>query len=89
MTRGQGGRTLREIRRPAQEVEPGEGALRRKGLRLRVGVILAALTLFGSATAGPIEDAKTAYAKSDYATAFQIMRPLAEQGNAEAQMSVG
>jgi hypothetical protein len=45
---------------------------------------LLALTLFGVAMAGPLEDAKTAYQRGDYATALQIERPLAEQGNASA-----
>jgi hypothetical protein len=85
---GGGAVALCEIRRPVQEGEPVEGALRREGLRLRAGVIVAALTLFGSATAGPAEDAQTAFAKGDYATAFQIWRPLAEQGDAYAQLCV-
>jgi uncharacterized protein len=50
---------------------------------------LLALALFGTAMAGPLEDAHTAYGKGDYKTAFQIFRPLAEQGNAEAQIGVG
>ena len=35
--------------------------------------------------AGPLEDATAAYERGDYATALQIIRPLADQGHAEAQ----
>jgi hypothetical protein len=59
--------------------------LRRKGLRLRAGVIVAALALFGSAMAGPAEDGQAAYQRGDYAAAMRLWRPLAEQGNARAQ----
>ena len=50
---------------------------------------LLALVLFGSATAGPLEDGEAAYKSHDYATALQILRPLAERGNAEAQNRLG
>jgi TPR repeat protein len=50
---------------------------------------LLALALFGSAMAGPLEDGQAAYQKGDFATAFQILRPLAEQGDARAQCAVG
>jgi TPR repeat protein len=36
-------------------------------------------------TAAPFEDAGTAYMKRDYAKATGLLRPLAEQGNADAQ----
>jgi TPR repeat protein len=55
---------------------------------LCVGGVLA-LALFGVAAAGPLEDAKTAYQKGDYAATIQLIRPLAEQGNAIAQDSLG
>ena len=38
----------------------------------------------GAATAGPIEDAFTAYYSNDYATALKLVQPLAEQGNPDA-----
>ena len=41
------------------------------------------------ATAGPLEDAVAAYARSDYATALRIFRPLANQGNAIGQYILG
>jgi TPR repeat protein len=48
-----------------------------------------ALALFGAAAAGPLEDATSAYQRGDYATALRIVRPLAEQGDAGAQGSLG
>jgi uncharacterized protein len=50
---------------------------------------LLAVALFGVARAGPFEDAKAADQKGDYATELQILRPLAEQGNALAQLGLG
>jgi hypothetical protein len=48
-----------------------------------------ALALSGVARAGPFEDAQAADQKGDYATELQILRPLAEQGNALAQLGLG
>ncbi len=50
---------------------------------------LLAFALFGSAEAGPLEDAKAAGERSDYATELHILRPLAGQGNATAQFRLG
>ena len=36
-----------------------------------------------------LQDASTAFFKRDYSTAFKEFKPLAEQGNAEAQFSLG
>ncbi|MGH7180653.1 MAG: tetratricopeptide repeat protein [Nitrospiraceae bacterium] len=41
------------------------------------------------AAAGPIEDAVSAYYRGDYTLAAQLSRPLAEQGQAEAQFILG
>ncbi len=48
-----------------------------------------ALALFGAAMAGPFEDGEAAYQKGDYAAAGNYWRPLADQGNAEAQNGLG
>jgi TPR repeat protein len=48
-----------------------------------------ALAPFGVARAGPFEDAQAADQKGDHATELQILRPLAEQGNALAQLGLG
>ena len=46
------------------------------------------IALSGTALALPQPDAEAAYARGDYATAFQIWLPLAEQGSAQAQLNV-
>jgi hypothetical protein len=44
-----------------------------------------ALALFGVAAAGPLDEAKAAAERGDYATKMRLIRPLAEQGDAHAQ----
>jgi TPR repeat protein len=39
--------------------------------------------------AGPFEDAVAASAKGDYASALRLLRPLADQGDAAAQYTLG
>jgi TPR repeat protein len=56
--------------------------------RILVGVV-GALTLVGAAFAEPWEDAMAAYERDEYATALQLWRPLAEQGDADAQAHLG
>ena len=43
----------------------------------------------GLAQAGPIEDGRAAFQLGDYATAMRLWRPLAEQGNADAETLIG
>jgi uncharacterized protein len=56
---------------------------------------LAAVALFimpafeGAAGAGPLDDAVAAAQRGDYATELRLLRPLALQGNAEAQAALG
>ena len=65
----------------------------RKGARrlLLVGL----LTLFVSSSlclaafGGDLEDAYAAYERGDYAAAYRLIKPLAEQGNAKAQFNLG
>jgi hypothetical protein len=52
-------------------------------LILSIGIVLS-----GTAFALPQPDAEAAYARGDYATAFKIWLPLAEQGSAQAQRNV-
>ena len=42
-----------------------------------------------TANAAPIDDAFAAHQRGDYAQALKILRPLAAQGNALAQSSIG
>jgi uncharacterized protein len=54
-----------------------------------VAALMLAVSFAGSAAAGPIEDAGAAYTKGDYTTTLRLLRPLAEQGNASAQVRLG
>jgi TPR repeat protein len=51
--------------------------------------ILSFLICTASAFAGALEDGQAAYKRGDFATALKLIRPLAEQGNAEAQHDLG
>ncbi len=50
---------------------------------------LLVLATAGSANAGPVEDAATALETLDYKTAFGLLLPLAEHGNASVQFNLG
>ncbi len=43
----------------------------------------------GSLEAGSLKDARAAYEAFDFVEAVRILRPIAEQGNAEAQLFLG
>ena len=43
----------------------------------------------GAAIAGPLEDGLEAYKKGDFDTAVRLLRPLAEQGNPQAEEKLG
>ena len=45
--------------------------------------------LIATANAAPMDDAKAAYERGDYAQALKILKPLAAQGVAEAQFNLG
>lgn len=51
--------------------------------------LVSPLSIAGGAVAGPFEDAQAAHGRRDYATALRLWRPLADQGNAEAQYALG
>jgi TPR repeat protein len=51
--------------------------------------IIFVLALPHSVLAGSLENAGAAIKRRDYATALQLIRPLAEQGNATAQYNLG
>jgi TPR repeat protein len=58
-------------------------------LKHALAAIILVLSLAAPVAAGPLEDAKAAWSRGDYATALQIFRPLANQGYAEAQRLLG
>src|SRR5262245_33191412 len=47
------------------------------------------LSIVTSVWAGPFEEAIAAYNREDYASALQLLRPLAESGNVRAQFLLG
>jgi hypothetical protein len=53
---------------------------------LVVGLVLAAV---GAAVADPLQDGSSAYQRKDYEAALNLWRPIAEQGNPEAQRWLG
>ena len=55
----------------------------------RILTALLLLMLTTSAWGQDFEKGLQAYGRGDYATAIQIWRPLAERGNAEAQLGIG
>ena len=58
-------------------------------LKLKHSVAAMVLSFANPAVAGPLEDANAALKRRDYATAVRLNRPLAEQGNANAQYNLG
>jgi uncharacterized protein len=54
-----------------------------------IGAIILLFTLTGTASAGPLEVAREAAARHDYATALRLIRPLADRGDAAAQYELG
>ena len=61
----------------------------RHPILIALAALLLALGLSGTANAGPFDDAVAAYERGDHATAFRLWRPLADQGNARAQVILG
>jgi TPR repeat protein len=55
----------------------------------RMLAIVLLMSLAETAAAGALEDADAAVKRRDYATAVRLIRPLAEQGDANAQYTLG
>jgi TPR repeat protein len=61
-------------------------------MKMTLQHVLSTILIFSFAdivAAGPLEDADAAVKRRDYATAVRIIRPLAEQGDARAQYTLG
>ncbi len=58
-------------------------------LKAALVALVLSVGLAAPVVAGPLEDAAAAYKRGDYATVLQLVRPLAEQGLAEAQGLLG
>src|SRR3990172_3515441 len=52
-------------------------------------ILMFSISMTVSAFGGQFEDATAAYERGDYATAFRLMKPLAEKGDAKAQHNLG
>ena len=57
-------------------------------IAVAVAEVFIVAVFVGAAGAGPL-DARDAHLRGDYTTEFRLLRPLAEQGNAEAQEAFG
>ena len=60
-----------------------------KSLRLLVLFLMTVLWLTAPVFAGQLDDGMKAFARGDYETAFKLLSPLAEQGDAHAQNDIG
>src|SRR5437870_1310055 len=58
-------------------------------MRLLFLCLLLLLAAIAPALAGPLEDGLAAYTKGDFDTAVRLLRPLAEQGNPQAEQKLG
>ena len=57
---------------------------------LVIAVLMVSFIVGGDVVfAGPLEDGQAAFDRGDHETALRVWRPLAEQGNAEAQLHLG
>jgi TPR repeat protein len=66
------------------------GSMKRRTMRAVMLALAMLVAIPGAiAVAGPLDDANAAFDRKDYATAFQLLRPLASQGIAEAQLGLG
>jgi hypothetical protein len=58
-------------------------------LRHAIAANLVLLSISVPVAAGPLEDGNAGYKRGDYATAMEILRPLADQGDGMAEAIVG
>jgi uncharacterized protein len=61
----------------------------KRTIKQAIAAILLVLSFATPVMAGPLEDASAAIKRRDYATALRLIRPLAEQGDANAQYNLG
>ena len=61
----------------------------KRTLKHVIAAIILALSFAEPVAAGTLEDADAALKRRDYQTAVRLIRPLAEQGNANAQYTLG
>jgi TPR repeat protein len=63
--------------------------MRKLARALGAGMLLTGMATLSPALAGPFEDGQAAFERGDYAAALQMWRRLAENGDAQAQNTVG
>src|SRR5467141_112692 len=61
----------------------------RSTIRAWIAAVVLSLGLIAPAAAGPVENAMAPYWRGDYATAMRLLRPIADEGNADAQLRLG
>ena len=61
----------------------------RDAVRLLKLLVTLCVWAVGPAAAGPLEDGVAASRNGDFATALRLLRPLADEGNATAQLNLG
>ena len=76
-------------RRPFDGLERSRRRAMKNIIRVAITAVVLSLELVAPSAAGPLEDGLAAYGRGDYATAIQLLRPFADQGNADAQSSLG
>jgi len=54
-----------------------------------VTILIISLLVTGQAIAGSYEDALEEFGRGEYKAAYQLLKPLAERGNSNAQMMLG
>src|SRR5260370_32443649 len=74
--------------RPVAQSRLGKRAVRNL-IKVGLVAIVPFLGLAASVVAGPFEDGLAAHKRGDYATTLRFWRPLADQGDAQAQFNLG
>ena len=79
---------IQEHIRPVAQSRLGKRAVRNL-IKVGLVAIVPFLGLAAPVVAGPFEDGLAAHKRGDYATTLRLWRPLADQGDAQAQFNLG
>jgi hypothetical protein len=83
---------LRQMEHPARALVGATTADRICSMNIKTLIVTCGIAVclwVQPAVAGALEDGQAAFDRKDYALAVQIWRPLADQGDAEAQYNIG
>jgi TPR repeat protein len=61
----------------------------RYAIKAMITALVVGMSLIESVAAGPFEDGVAAYQRGDYLAAMRFFRPIADQGNGDAQYNLG